>query len=274
MIDASIVNSDHPIDSALSVHRLASNEGRIAEGGARVKTGLAKSASITVIVVVFNGADAIKKTVRRISSLCRNDIDLIVVDGGSRDGTVEFLKENDSQIDYWVSESDGGIYDAMNKGWSLANLNSHVIYVGAGDYLISLPDTLTLTAGVIFYGDVFLGNSFFRSSLSSRIKMGNTLHHQALLIPKALHPSPPFDLGFKVYADYDFNLRLFKQGHQFLRSDALKGYALPGGVSATIKITEASAVVCKNYGYVWGGMSFLYGALLAIKCKLRATFRP
>ncbi|VXB83639.1 Glycosyltransferase (modular protein) [Pseudomonas sp. 8AS] len=264
---------DRPISSTLSVHRLPSHEGRIAEGGVRVNGGPAKSVAITVIIVVFNGAEDIKNSVRRISALRRNDLELIIIDGGSRDGTIEFLKESDSLIDYWVSEKDRGIYDAMNKGWSLAKLNSHVIYMGVGDYMTSLPDTQVLQSDVIFYGDVLLGDYLFRSGLSSRLKLGNTLHHQALLIPKKLHPTPPFDLDFKVYADYDFNLRLYKQGCQFARSDALEGYALPGGVSAAINITEMSAVVCKNYGYVWGGMSFLYGALLALKCKLRARLR-
>lgn len=264
---------DQPLSSSLSLHRLPPHKGRIAEGGIRVNGEAAKFVTITVIIVVFNGAEDIKNSVRRISGLRRNDLELIIVDGGSKDGTVDFLKENDSLIDYWVSEKDRGIYDAMNKGWSLAKLNSHVIYMGVGDYLISLPDSQALQSDVVIYGDVFLGNYLFRSGLSSRLKLGNTLHHQALLIPKVIHPMPPFDLDFKVYADYDFNLRLYKQGCQFIRSDALQGYALPGGVSAAINITEMSAVVRKNYGYLWAGMSFLYGALLTLKCTLRARLR-
>ena len=258
-----------PIPSTGSLRQLPPHDGRIAEGGVRVNGGSAKSVAITVIIVVFNGAEDIKSSVSRISALGRDDLELIVIDGGSKDGTVEFLQACDSHIGYWVSEKDRGIYDAMNKGWALAALNSHVIYMGVGDYLISLPSTSELQPEVILYGDVLLGDYLFKSGLSARLKLGNTLHHQALLIPKALHPTPPFDVSFKVYADYDFNLRLYKQRCTFKPSAALKGYALPGGVSASIGITETSAVVCKNYGVVWAVLSALHSALVALKSKLR-----
>lgn len=260
---------NQPIPSAGCLRQLPSHEGRIAEGGVRITGASAKPVAITVIIVVFNGAEDIKSSVSRISALGRDDLELIVIDGGSKDGTVEFLQASNSQIGYWVSEKDRGIYDAMNKGWSLADQYSHVIYMGVGDYLLSLPETHELQSDVILYGDVLLGDYLFKSGLSPRLKLGNTLHHQALLIPKALHPTPPFDVSFKVYADYDFNLRLYKQRRTFKPCATLKGYALPGGVSASIGIAETSAVVRKNYGALWAALSALHSALVTLKSKLR-----
>ncbi len=255
-----------------SLFRLPCNEGRIDEGGLRLQEARTESIAITVIVVSYNGGQYIKESVAKIVSLGRSDLELIVIDGGSQDGTVEFLRENDDVIGYWVSERDHGIYDAMNKGWSLANLDTHIIYVGAGDYIRSLPAVDELQGETIYYGDVHLGSYLFRSGIGARLKLGNTLHHQALLIPKKIHPLPPFDLTFKTYADYDFNLRLYRQGYTFLHCDALSGYALPGGVSAQIGVAEMSAVVRKNYGYVWSGCSFLYGTLVRFKAKFKVLF--
>lgn len=258
-----------PIPGTGSLRQLPPREGRVGEGGVRVQGGPAKPVAITVIIVAFNGGEDIKNSVSRISALDRDDLELIVIDGGSKDGSVEFLRASASQIGYWVSEQDRGIYDAMNKGWSLADLDSHVIYMGVGDYLVSLPAPHELQANVILYGDVLLGDYLFKSGVSSRLKLGNTLHHQALLIPKALHPTPPFDVDFKVYADYDFNLRLYKQKCIFMPSAALKGYALPGGVSASIGVAETSAVVRKNYGAGWAVLSALHSVLVTLKSKLR-----
>lgn len=76
---------------------------------------------ITVITVVFNGARTVEQTIQSVLAQSYANIEYIIVDGGSTDGTLDILRKYDQYIDYWVSAQDAGIYDAMNKGIALAN---------------------------------------------------------------------------------------------------------------------------------------------------------
>ncbi|MFZ2407778.1 MAG: glycosyltransferase family 2 protein [Methylobacter sp.] len=110
------------------------------EGGLRCR-GIYKHSSpdkplITVITVVFNGAETIRDTIESVIMQGYENIEHIIVDGGSSDATVDILRQYDHIIDYWVSEKDRGIYDAMNKGISLCSgeyvgmLNSDDMFAG------------------------------------------------------------------------------------------------------------------------------------------------
>ena len=95
------------------------------EGGLRTR-GIGKYSLpglplITVITVVFNGANTIRDTIESVLKQGYGNIEYIVVDGGSSDGTIEVLRQYDHVIDYWLSENDAGIYDAMNKGIAICS---------------------------------------------------------------------------------------------------------------------------------------------------------
>ena len=96
-----------------------------AEGGLRPqgihKQSLPGKPLITVITVVFNGAETLRDTIESVMMQSYGNIEHIIVDGGSSDATVDILRQYDHVIDYWLSEKDGGIYDAMNKGISLCS---------------------------------------------------------------------------------------------------------------------------------------------------------
>jgi len=76
---------------------------------------------ISVITVVFNGAETLEHTIRSVIKQTYDNVEHIIIDGGSTDATVNILRQYDHVIDYWISEKDGGIYDAMNKGISLCS---------------------------------------------------------------------------------------------------------------------------------------------------------
>lgn len=89
---------------------------------------------ISIITVVFNGKDTIGHTIESVLSQTYKDIEYIIIDGGSTDGTVDIIKNFEDRIAYWMSEPDNGIYDAMNKGIKVATgeiigiLNSDDMY--------------------------------------------------------------------------------------------------------------------------------------------------
>jgi glycosyltransferase involved in cell wall biosynthesis len=224
------------------------------DGGLR-KAGYTKAASrsnpvVCIITVTLNGAKFLEQTIKSVLGLAYPNVEFIIIDGGSKDGTVDILRKYNEQIDYWVSEPDEGIYDAMNKAWLLANDRAFILYLGAGDTITSLPDNMSAyKSDQIIYGIVMLSpTKIVFSRADTRLCFRNTLHHQALLINKSLHPEPPFNTRFKIDADFDFNQRLYKKGYEFVESKTFLSSVLPYGVSRTLHFRDVFKVVKKNYG--------------------------
>ena len=71
---------------------------------------------VSIVIVVFRDCDEVAKIVGSILPFKTEELEIVVIDGGSKDGTVELLESFGKSIDYWLSEPDSGIYDAMNKG--------------------------------------------------------------------------------------------------------------------------------------------------------------
>lgn len=206
---------------------------------------------LSIITVTYNSAATLPATIDSV--LAQQDVDLeyIIVDGTSTDGTVAVIQDfamRDSRI-RWISEPDGGIYAAMNKGWAMAGADRRILFLGSGDRLLDLPiNNSDIDSDAVIYGDVESGPRFFYSRVGPCLKYSNTLHHQSLLIPKHIHPAPPFDTDFKIYADFDFNQRLYGQGTAFLYNENLRTYFDPDGVSSRKNRCEIFRVIKKNFG--------------------------
>jgi glycosyltransferase involved in cell wall biosynthesis len=208
---------------------------------------------ITIIVPVLNRASDLSQTLDSIFHLGGSVlIKCIVVDGGSTDGTLDIIKGHEMDVE-WISEPDRGVYDAMNRGWAMAALESYILVLGAGDRIISLPGRIASPhLGEAVCGVVEMGRfRYFMPKADWRLKMFNSVHHQALLVPKCLHPQPPFNVNYPRYADFDFNQRLFKMGVKFRFDDSFVAYALPGGISDHPCFRETACIVRRNFGAVW-----------------------
>ena len=106
------------------------------EGGKR-KNNLnneKKKYIISIITVVKNNKLHLEETIKSVLSQKKSNIEYIIIDGNSNDGTLDLIKKYDSQIDYWISENDNGIYDAFNKGLSLAK-GDYIGFVNSDDLL-------------------------------------------------------------------------------------------------------------------------------------------
>ncbi|HLY96654.1 MAG TPA: glycosyltransferase family 2 protein, partial [Sideroxyarcus sp.] len=135
------------MSDAAAIRQLMEHPFKI-EGGARLrgsrKQPLPGKPLITVITVVFNGVATLEHTIRSVIEQTYANVEYIVIDGGSTDGTVDILRKYDADIDYWVSGRDAGIYDAMNKGIALAGGD----YIGMlnSDDFFAHPSALEMIA--------------------------------------------------------------------------------------------------------------------------------
>jgi glycosyltransferase involved in cell wall biosynthesis len=171
-------------------------------GGLRTK-GLVKSKTdkplITVVTVVFNSESAIEETILSVIGQTYDNIEYIVVDGGSADRTIEVIKQYEHAIDFWISEPDRGIYDAMNKGielssgdWlSFMNAQDQFLTEGSVETLVEHHIRLREDTHRFFYSDVVLAHAtsnggkrfqYYKCDHNRKI-----INHQASVYLKALH---------------------------------------------------------------------------------------
>lgn len=214
---------------------------------------------ISIITVCFNAAKDLEQTILSVrAQKLITELRYIIVDGNSSDGTLDMIHKYKDVVDEYISENDSGIYDAMNKGWFMAP-DSFILYLGAGDTLINLPDLSAISNYDVIAGNVLLGGgTLFCSKINFKLKLGNTLHHQALLVKKSIHPEPPFNTKFKTYADFDFNQRLYKLKASFVKVNNFAAYAKEGGVSQVFAASESLAVVQQNFGIYWKAVAMFY----------------
>jgi glycosyltransferase involved in cell wall biosynthesis len=203
-------------------------------GGLRLNGANDKQPLVSIVCVTFNAAKTLPQLIKNITDHKTDSIEFIVIDGNSIDDTINILKENEAVIDFWISEPDNGIYDAMNKSINYVN-GQWVIFFGADDLLADdfskitsvLKDPFTIYYGnLIFYGKEFIKvyDDYYLTKLN--------ICHQAIFYPKSVFEKYKYDLQYKVYADYDLNLRCWNDSRfKFVHVNYLISSFCEGGFS-------------------------------------------
>ncbi len=184
---------------------------------------------ITVVTVCYNAVETIERTMLSVLGQTYPNIEYIIIDGGSTDGTVDIIKKYADRLAYWVSEPDKGIYDAMNKG-ILGATGDYINFMNAGDSFVS-PEIIKLVAENIKSEgemDVVYGNTYKHTNsnrwedLSHKpyvLRYHGAFCHQSGFVKVAFHKKHLFDLHYKYMADFDFFHKAYMQGATFLKLD-------------------------------------------------------
>ncbi len=179
---------------------------------------------ITIVTIVRNDAEGFRRTAQSVASQDYPDLEFVVVDGGSVDGTLSEIDRFAGRIHTWISGPDEGIYDAMNKGTGLAR-GEWILFLNAGDVLAA-PDVLSRVfqadpagAGVL-YGDSVAAYPRYRvyrkASSAEEVWKGMPFCHQSMITRADLLREHPFDPLFRVAGDHDLVYRLYRNGAGFL----------------------------------------------------------
>lgn len=174
---------------------------------------------ISIITVNYNNKKGLARTIESVLQQTFTNIEYIVIDGASTDGSVDIIKENKERITYWVSEKDGGIYDAMNKGILQATGN-YCLFLNSGDFFINKDVLTKLFLDVMeCEEDILIGRQKFISNsgkiskspiikvaeLDMQYFISSTLPHQATFIKRdLLFKCGLYNENYRIVADWVF----------------------------------------------------------------------
>lgn len=165
----------------------------------------------SIITVCLNDRTGLVRTIQSVSSQSYKDFEFIIIDGGSTDGSADVIHANEDHVDYWVSESDNGIYDGMNKGVA-ASSGDYCIFLNSGDTFFSedvLKNVVDHLEGDIICGDAMLvgHGAFWRAPdvVDEHFwRQRNSICHQSVFIRTALLKDTQYDTSLKIASDYKF----------------------------------------------------------------------
>jgi glycosyltransferase len=170
---------------------------------------------ISIVTVSYNSAAFIETTIKSVLEQDYDNFEYIIIDGGSTDGTLEIIKKYADQLAYWISEPDGGIYEAMNKGISQATgdivgmINSDDYYLPNAFKLVNKAFKGKTLNEYIFWGDVeyeLLGR--VKGWRPQNLKRGAFAPHPSMFCPKCIYERIGlYDTSFRLLGDYDFMYR-------------------------------------------------------------------
>jgi glycosyltransferase involved in cell wall biosynthesis len=168
---------------------------------------------ISIIIVTYNAAKFLQQSLDSVASQDYKNIELIVIDGKSTDETVQIIENNTSKIKYWVSETDNGIYDAMNKGVKVAS-GDYILFLGADDVLHNVLHQVAeklVDSNCVYYGNVFFESiqKEYDGEFNAYKLAVKNICHQAIFYPKSVFLKYKFNTKYKIRADHYLNLECF-----------------------------------------------------------------
>lgn len=217
---------------------------------------------VSIITVVYNNAKTIEQTIQSVLNQTYPNVEYIIVDGGSTDGTVEIIRKYLDGMAVFISEKDDGLYDAMNKGIEYASgeivgiLNSDDIYVE--DAVSYVVESFRVQQADVIYGNALHFDDTPKTSLYNcsdleEIWYRMAIPHPATFVKREIYIKyGMFDTQYQIAADYDLMLRLYTQGVKFYHLDKILTCFRRGGLNklkANITVEETWKISNKYIQY-------------------------
>lgn len=230
---------------------------------------------ITIITVTYNAAFVLQRTFDSVCTQTYQDIEHLIIDGASKDETVQMAESYKAQVPYKVviqSEPDQGLYDAMNKGLHKAT-GDYLIFLNAGDALhanntLETVSQLSSNSPAVIYGDTSIVDSEGRFLHLRRLrppkqltwksfKQGMLVCHQAFYVRTDIAQQEDYDLLYRHSADVDWCIRVMKRAElqhlPLVNTNAILADFMEGGNTTQnhrASLKERYQVMCHHYGTI------------------------
>lgn len=209
---------------------------------------------ISVVTICYNAKNDLEKTILSVLSQTYQDIEYIIIDGGSTDGTVDIIHKYSERLFYWISEPDKGIYDAMNKGMDMAT-GSWINFMNAGDtfcdneVIKNIFGYNDLSDYSVIYGDCYVSKlnqlQYLKASSMKKVHVQMPFCHQSSFIRKT---RLRFSIDLKIAADYQMI-------YEYYRMNGISSFLY---ISKPISVFDATGIsttnnnlLQKEYGIVY-----------------------
>lgn len=220
---------------------------------------------LSVITIVYNNVRDIERTVLSVLNQTYANIEYLVIDGASNDGTLEILEKYEDRLANLISEKDKGIYDAMNKGLALAS-GDYILFMNSGDEIYASDTVKNVFASApdadIYYGETEMYDENWKSLGQRRhkvpetftwkdFKYGMSISHQAIYIRRTL--TEPYDPQYKLSADIDWIIKAAKKAVKIVNTRMYVAKYLVGGMSKKKhrqSLIERFHIFSKHFGLI------------------------
>ncbi|MCE7065377.1 glycosyltransferase family 2 protein [Dyadobacter sp. CY326] len=235
---------------------------------------------ISIITVTYNAAATLEYTIKSVVEQTYSNIEFVVIDGASTDGTLEILRNYRSNLSVFVSEKDSGIYDAMNKALGYAK-GDWVYFLGADDVIMT-PSTIEdmvqhfNEADTIYYGDIYLKSS--KRLYNGRVNLYKLLlcniSHQAIFYPKSVYKEKEYQTKYKYFADHVYNLELYASSKNSFKyiSKVIAVYNDQGSSSTNVDEqynADIIDIIKNNFGSLPSAYLWARREIAGVKKKMR-----
>ncbi len=220
---------------------------------------------VSIITVVYNSENLIERTIQSIIFQTYPNVEYIIIDGFSKDSTVNIIKKYEKKLAYWISEPDNGLYDAMNKGLEKAT-GDYICFLNSGDTLFSV-DTIEKAFGNlnalpdVLYGETMMmdadGNELGLRRLRAPEKLdwqsfknGMLVCHQSIYIKKEI--APKYNLRYHIASDFDWVLGSLVKAKTIHNTQLILTRFLDGGLNKKNiprGLYERFLIMSKYYGF-------------------------
>lgn len=218
---------------------------------------------ITIVTITYNSEKTIEQTLESVVSQKYDNLEYWIIDGASKDGTMEIVTEYAKRYDFirYLSEPDKGISDAFNKGIKLAT-GKFIGFINSDDQLfenalMSVHRTYLDTGADVIYGDTIINDVengltlYKKSGEPDYLKFAMPFIHQSCYIKKRVYDECGYYLDeYKICMDYDMLARIYHKGYKFARVDAVLSVFQYGGTSCEhpIRTINEDIRIAASYG--------------------------
>jgi len=238
---------------------------------------------VSIITAVYNGEKYLEQTIQSVLKQSYENIEYIIIDGGSTDGTLDIIKKYEDKISYWISEKDRGVYEAMNKGLLVAK-GDYIAILNADDYYTANAISLSIEKIIKTDSDYSIANVEYVNSkgiirpiyplVENYIYQEMPYPHvSALISSKVYDDIGLFDEKFKIAGDHDMALRIHLKGYKSCYVDEVIAHLEEGGISSGVDSNKESLIVAiKNGKNKISAWSTYFNQILKIALKYYLCF--